>query len=365
MREYDAVVVGGGFFGCSIACHLGRHLKSVVVVEREPMLFQRASYANQARVHNGYHYPRSLNTAYRSHVNFASFVRDYRDAVVSDFTKLYCVARQDSKVTARQFERFCTLIGAPWKPAQREHTRLFDPRLIEAVYEVVEYAFDSSVLRQILERELAATGVEVRCSAGVAGVDVHTGRATIRLDDGEEIRTRYVFNCAYAGLKYIPGLSEHCRAAIKVELTEMALIQPPPQIHGLGVTVMCGPFFSTMPFPSRGLYTLSHVRYTPHCSWRDNEPGSADPRDAVRAYAGLSRGRAMLLDSQRYLPALSGAKIVDSLWEAKALLVRNELDDGRPILMERSQSAPNIYSIMGGKLDNIYDILQRLSEEVF
>ena len=26
---------------------------------------------------------------------------------------------------------------------------------------------------------------------------------------------------------------------------------------------MCGPFFSAMPFPARGLHTLSHVRYTP------------------------------------------------------------------------------------------------------
>jgi len=43
--------------------------------------------------------------------------------------------------------------------------------------------------------------------------------------------------------------------------------------------------------------------------------------------------------------------------------VRNEIDDGRPILMERSQSAPGIYSIMGGKIDNIYDIIERLEAD--
>ena len=71
----------------------------------------------------------------------------------------------------------------------------------------------------------------------------------------------------------------------------------------------------------------------------------------------------MLKDAQRYLPALGRSRIVDSLFEVKALLVRNEIDDGRPILMERSESANTVYSIMGGKVDNIYDVIQRLKAD--
>ena len=67
----DAVVVGGGFFGCKIAIELRRRgFSHVVLCERESALMRRASYANQARVHNGYHYPRSLVTAERSRRNF-------------------------------------------------------------------------------------------------------------------------------------------------------------------------------------------------------------------------------------------------------------------------------------------------------
>ena len=67
----DALVVGGGFYGCGIAAALRqRHgLARVLVVERETDLLARASYVNQARVHNGYHYPRSFMTAYRSRVS--------------------------------------------------------------------------------------------------------------------------------------------------------------------------------------------------------------------------------------------------------------------------------------------------------
>ena len=58
----DVMVVGGGFYGCALALHLRRSFERVVIVEREDGLLRRASYNNQARLHNGYHYPRSFRT---------------------------------------------------------------------------------------------------------------------------------------------------------------------------------------------------------------------------------------------------------------------------------------------------------------
>jgi len=361
--RYGAVVIGGGFFGCSIATYLKQKTDSVLLVEQEDVLFRRASYANQARIHNGYHYPRSLHTAYRSRVNFQAFTRDFPDCVVNGFTKLYCVGRNMSKVSARQFERFCHIIGAPLRPARSAFTRLFDSRLIESVYEVKEYAFDSDVLRDMMRTKMDIAGVEVRLGTRVERVESTSAGSRVELSDGSEVQAALLFNCTYAGLKHVPGLRDHCRTALKYEITEMALIEPPPEIRDLGITVMCGPFFSTMPFPPRGLHTLSHVRYTPHCSWVDNGAETADPYQVMRSYAGQSKAQHMLRDAQRYLPALSRARILDSLFEVKTLLLRNEVDDGRPILMERSTAASHVFSVMGGKIDNIYDVLQKLQAE--
>jgi len=360
--HYDAAVIGGGFFGCAIADYLSRRTGSVLLVEQEADLFQHASYSNQARIHNGYHYPRSLHTAYRSHVNFKTFTTEFPGCVENGFTKLYCIAAHNSKVTPRQFERFCTTIGAPWQPAAKRYRDLFDPRLIAAVYEVTEYAFNSFALREVFRERLHHSGVDMRLGSKVEEVS----NATIRLANGDECQARYIFNCTYSGLKRVPGIGTHCRTELKQEITEMVLIEPPEELRGIGVTVMCGPFFSAMPFPARpGLHSLSHVRYTPHCSWVDNGgPETLDPYDAIRNYDRKSNGLHMLKDAQRYLPALAGARIVDSLFEVKTLLLRNEIDDGRPILMERSSSMPNLYSIMGGKLDNIYDVIERLEAEI-
>jgi hypothetical protein len=63
------------------------------------------------------------------------------------------------------------------------------------------------------------------------------------------------------------------------------------------------------------------------------------------------------------MPALQGARPVDSLFEVKTVLVKNEGDDGRPILFEKHEALPGCYSVLGGKIDNIYDVLERLDAE--
>jgi glycine/D-amino acid oxidase-like deaminating enzyme len=366
--DYDAVIIGGGFYGVAIAIYLARqrHMRRILLVEREAALMTRASYNNQARVHNGYHYPRSFTTAYRSRINLPKFVRDWPLAVKQDFTKLYAIARRNSKVTGKQFERFCREIGARIAPATPALQALFAPRLIESVYEVEEYAFDSTHLAKWAVGELAACAIELRYATQVTAVERAglTGlRVTARAESGlvSSSTARFVFNCTYSGLNQLSGDFPGTRTGLKQEITEMALMQMPPALVGLGVTVMDGPFFSMMPFPARGLHTLSHVRYTPHLHW--NDAAGVDPRQRLRAYARETRVDRMVRDVGRYMPAVLDAQYQDSLFEVKTVLVKNEGDDGRPILFEKHETLPGCYSILGGKIDNIYDVLERLDDE--
>jgi glycine/D-amino acid oxidase-like deaminating enzyme len=364
----DAVIIGGGFYGTAIAIYLARQrgLKRIILIEREPALLTRASYTNQARVHNGYHYPRSFTTAYRSRVNLPRFVRDWPDAVKQNFTKLYAIARRNSKVTAKQFERFCREIGAKIQPADSALRVLFEPRLVEEVFLVEEYAFDSTKLASWAERELKECDVQISLEMRVTGISQGpngTLRVAIKPSTGTEelISSRYVFNCTYSGLNQFEGDFPGTRTGLKQEITEMALMQLPRALQGLGITVMDGPFFSMMPFPARGLHTLSHVRYTPHLHWNDQR--GIDPYQKLKLYERGARVDRMIRDVGRYLPAIFDAKYVESLFEVKTVLVKNEGDDGRPILFEKHVELPGCYSVLGGKIDNIYDVLEKLDAE--
>ncbi|WP_210438550.1 NAD(P)/FAD-dependent oxidoreductase [Nocardioides xinjiangensis] len=372
---WDAVVVGGGFYGACIAAYLVRRrgLERVCVVEREPRLLSRASFNNQARVHNGYHYPRSFTTAFRSRVNLPRFVADWPDAVKRDFTKTYAIARRNSKVTSRQFVRFCREIGASLRPADEAVASLFAPRLVESVFDVQEWAFDASVLAAWAREELARCGVEVRLSTRATAVrrasehelvvHVESGEEGVRTPGGataaEDILvTRLAFNCTYAGLNQIAGDFGGVRTGLKQEITEIALLDLPHPLRDIGVTVMDGPFYSMMPFPARQLHTLTHVRYTPHLQWVDR-PG-IDPYGRLSDYEGGTRAAWMLRDVARYMPGIADASYVESLFEVKTVLMKNEANDARPILFESNADLPGFFSVLGGKIDNIYDVLEEL-----
>ncbi|WP_443692734.1 FAD-dependent oxidoreductase [Pseudomonas protegens] len=366
---YDAVVVGGGFYGSAIAVYLAkqRGFKRIALLEREAMLMTRASYNNQARVHNGYHYPRSFTTAYRSRINLPRFVADWPQVIIKDFTKLYAVARRNSKVTARQFERFCRDIGASVEPAAPCLKALFEPRLIEEVFQVEEYAFNSTKLAAWAARELRECAVQLRfhtCAVEVSRSAAAPLQVITRNENGslEQLLCKYVFNCTYSGLNAMKGEFPGVSNGLKHEITEMALMQMPEVLENLGITVMDGPFFSMMPFPARSLHTLSHVRYTPHLHWNDAE--GVDPYEKLRHYKCESRADRMVRDVGRYIPALLDARHIDSLFEVKTVLLKNDADDGRPILFEEHGQLPGCFSVLGGKIDNIYDVLERLDETI-
>jgi len=360
-RPYDAVVIGGGFYGCSVALFLTRHLERVALLESEKDLLSRASYGNQARVHNGYHYPRSFLTALRSCLNFRRFASDFRDCVNSSFQKIYAVARQNSKVNSHQFLRFCKKIGAPITVAPQPIKKLFEPRLVEEVFSVQEYAFDADALRGILRKQLDAADAHVFCGVSVKKVtEDSSDRLLVHLNETESrLSARLVFNCTYAQINTILQQSGFPLLPMKHEIAEIILIEVPEELRTLGITVMDGPFFSTMPFPPLGLHSLSHVRYTPHEAWQDSV-GYRNAYGVLASGVPHSKYRLMICDACRFVPLLRKSRYVRSLFEVKTVLMQNEMDDGRPILVREDYGLKNCFVIMGSKIDNIYDVLDAL-----
>jgi glycine/D-amino acid oxidase-like deaminating enzyme len=348
-----AIVIGGGFFGCSLALALRERGERVTLLERERDLLLRASANNQARIHGGYHYPRSILTGLRSRVNYPRFAAEFASCIDRSFRHYYAVARRQSQVTARQFEEFCGRIGATLSPPPREVRAFFDADLIEKVYQVEEHAFDADLLRAAIRERLQAARIEVlletRALRVVAG-GVQTDHGLLRAD--------WVFNCTYSSLNRLLAASGVPCIPLRHELAEVALIEPPPALRGAAVTVMCGPFFSMMPFPaSRMLCSLTHVRYTPHCAWEEQVAPAAEPDRAPP-----SRAAHMLKDAQRYVPAMAMARYVRSFFEVKTLLPMSERDDSRPILFRPSDELPGLVSVIGGKIDNVYDLPRELDE---
>lgn len=354
-HDVDYLIVGGGFYGCCLALYLRSISDRVLVVEAEDRLLTRASRVNQARIHTGFHYPRSALTAVKSMVLHNRFMADFPEAVVDDFQMLYAIAQHRSKVSAKRFYRMFRDINAPIQPAPASQSALFNPNHVEAAFACTEASFDYSVLAYLLGERLAREGVELRLSTRVDSLSDRPNGTVAGLSDGTEVTARYTFNITYAQINNLLEKAELPKARLKYELAELALVTPPPELDRIGITLMDGPFFSCMPYPAENLYSLTHVRYTPHDSWTD-ESDYASPYAHLAHAKPKTRFAHMIRDGRRYLPCLVDARYERSIYDVKTVLLKNEQDDGRPILYQKKPEDSRVVSILGGKIDNIYDL---------
>lgn len=364
----DTIIIGGGFYGLRIALFLHEELglKDILIIEKESEVMTHASYVNQARVHNGYHYPRSVLTAHRSRINFPDFVSEYSDAVKNDFPKYYAVARSFSKVNAKQFKSFAHKIGAEIFDVSKSVSDKFDSRLTEKIFEVKEYAFNAHKVRNLLlERIKQTNAITLVMNEEVREVAKGDQGEVLVITDKQTYQSKNILNCVYSQINKLHRQSGLPLVGLKHEITEMCLVDLPEPMRDFSITVMDGPFFSIMPFPSTPYSTLSHVRYTPHMSWLDDAETPREKQDPHQYFKSLSlhsNYRQMKADVQRFIPELKHMRYAKSIWEVKTVLVKSEDDDSRPILFRSDFGLQGYTCIMGGKIDNIYDVFEGLAE---
>lgn len=114
-EKYDKIIIGAGFYGLYSALFCGEKGQRVLVLECDPAPFGRATYINQARVHQGYHYPRSLSTAMKSAGYFERFHKDFSFCINREFRKVYATSSVYSWTNGAQFKSSAKRLISPVK----------------------------------------------------------------------------------------------------------------------------------------------------------------------------------------------------------------------------------------------------------
>jgi glycine/D-amino acid oxidase-like deaminating enzyme len=355
MVRADAIIIGGGFYGCTLSLFLAKRGLKVLLIEKEKDLLLKASYNNQARIHNGYHYPRHYITGLRSHLNYKKFIKDYESAVYDKFKQYYAIAATFSKTTAIQFVKFSEHIGSSIKQAPMSVKKYFNNCLIDDVFEVEECVFNAGALRAQLHEQLETNNVRVITDRKISKIGQYKDKVTCHDTSGRTYLAHDVFNCTYSLINDILSNSKLDQLPLKHEYIEMPVIKVPYEFSKIAVTVMDGPFFGFLPFPDLGAHTLWHVRYAIHSNWS----GLGDlPQNKIK-----SNYNYMIKDAQRYIPLLSESSYSHSINETKTVLIEKEENDGRPILFKKDYGITGFHVIMGGKIDNIYDIFEEIERQ--
>jgi glycine/D-amino acid oxidase-like deaminating enzyme len=341
-------VVGAGFYGLSTALSALESNWDVSIFESRSGSMKAASEFNQARVHGGYHYPRSLITAMRSRNLYRTFINDYSSAVTENSLATYLIAK-NSKVSTDQFKRMAKVIGAPLRPIQSKVRDLIDWNSIDSGFSVEEAVFDASILRDLLTEKVYSLGGEIFFDAKIYSIEEDIDFVRVNLQN--EINDPTYDAVAICTYGFTKGFSEELgfTAEVEAEVCEMVVVELPKDLLHLSITVMDGPFWSVTPFPLRGGHILSSVRHTPHK--RFSEPESANTY-LSRHVELKSRGALMLLDAAKHVPMMRDLQITDSLWGVKVIPRKRDHSDARPIMVKKSK---RVISILGSKLDNVYD----------
>ncbi|MBK8557697.1 MAG: FAD-binding oxidoreductase [Lewinellaceae bacterium] len=373
-HSFDAVVIGGGIFGCYAALYLARKGMRVALLEKEARLFQKASLVNQARLHSGYHYPRSLATAALSDEHKERFTREHRAFVHFSFEKYYAIDRFGSFTDAAQFERFCSKLGIRCDRVA-EHP-LFNFDRLEALYRTEEYSFDPLLLREYYSAQVYAHDhIEVFCQAQLREVAVQGKCWQIAFSQQEKeytLESPLVVNATYAASSAVNALFGCAELQLTHEISEIAFINS-KAFSNKGLTVMDGPFGSIMPYGKSGLLSLSSVAYTHHKISYQNTPHfdcmiPEDPACTPSA-PGIcttcerrphSNAYKMLQQMQQYFSDEVRFDYWFSYFTIKSKLKANYIDDGRPTEISRLRETPGFFCLFAGKINSIYEIEKML-----
>lgn len=367
IEKFDYVILGAGIFGLYAAKILLEKKCRVALVERDKEPFGRASYINQARLHYGYHYPRSISTAKQTIKYFERFNQDFRFAMNSEFKKIYAISSRISYTSARQFLKFCNFLKIP--AFEIDPNEYFNKGMVEAAFETKEYAFDAKIIKNHLMEKISANkNISVFFNKVLKKAQNTGGSFILHFDDGDIVETGFVLNTTYAAINQIIDKFNYEKFKIKYELCEMIVCTIGDKFRDLGLTVMDGPFLSVMPYGLTKYHTLSVVQYTPvktsfdtlpafscqgkgnHCSSMELENCNICPARPKTTWRYMNQ-----LSKKFFIPDIS-LTYVNSLYAIKPILEAAEIDDSRPTIIKPFSSDPAFISVLSGKVNGIYEM---------
>ena len=317
-------VVGGGLYGCVAAVELAREGHEVDLYERHADLLHGASRCNQGRIHRGFHYPRSRNTASEAAEAAPRFEARYARAIDRSVDHYYAIADDSSTLTGPgEYLAFLERTGLTYWP---EHPSWL--RDCAVCVRAEESFVNLDVLRDLLWRELAQAHVRVRLATPVEDLRV----------DGmgsEVVRATY-------GTGWVQPL--------QWEVVEIALFRLPVALRRTSLVVMDGPFSSIDPLPG-GLHMVYDVRVSVHARNVGLAPAIPPALHALLdrgpLYTTLSRHKTLQAGAALYMRGVEDADYQGSMFTVRAVLPNTDATDERPF---RVLAGPGGLQLLPGKL---------------
>ncbi len=369
--HFDKIIIGAGLYGLYAALFCAKRGQHVLVLEYEDAAFKRATYINQARVHMGYHYPRSYSTAIKSAGYFNRFNEDYGFCILTKFDQIYATSANFSWSDAREFKKFCE--AAHIRCDEVAPSRYFKKGCCDGAFLTEEYTYDAQILKDYFIEELKKyPDVTILYRSHITHIEKlsQTYQLHVEHEGNEQVfETPFVLNATYASVNQIQQMLGYEMFKIKYELCEIILCNVNQNLHGTGLTVMDGPFFSIMPFGKTNYHSLTAVTFTPHIACKEYLPrfecqnrsnGFCSPQQLGNCNDCPAKPESawpyMSNLARKYMRDDLTFEFSHTLFSMKPILMASEIDDSRPTVIRTFSDKPTFVSVLSGKINTVYDL---------
>ena len=339
-----ALVVGGGIFGLTSAIELSNNGYLVDVKEKSNDIMCGATSINQYRLHKGYHYPRSKETAQECLDGLYSFKRKYQDCVVNgDITHMYSISSEDSLVSADEYKEFLKDMNLTFE--EREPMPNCDLTIVAD-----EELFNPNLLQNNMENKLWGSYV-----------NVHTNSEVKELDKYKEEYDVIVL-ATYSNINQLRNKKKE----YQFEVCEKPVVKLPKFFEDTSIVIMDGPFMCLDPYGDD--FVLGNVVHAIHETNVGTKPIVSDE---LKPYLnkGLIRNP-KITNIDKFIE--SGVKYfgdefadlehIGSMYTIRAVLKDRDHDDARPTLV--NHEGGNVYSLFSGKIDTCVRASKMLIERM-
>ena len=371
-NSFDKIIIGAGLYGLYSAHFCGLRKERVLVLEYDDSAFKRATFINQARVHNGYHYPRSYSTAIKSSHYFKRFNADYSFSILSKFDQVYATSSEFSWSNAEQFKKFCR--DADIKCDEISANKYFKEGYCDGAFLTEEYTYDAQLLKAfLLEQCSRMDNIKIAYGVRISNI-INNGQEYEVEYDCCRVKAPFVLNATYASVNQIHNFLGFEHFKIKYELCEIIICKVNDKLCDTGITVMDGPFFSIMPFGKTGYHSLTSVTFTPHKACKESLPNfscqsSSNGYCSINQLGNCNGCHVRPESAWPYMSKLARKYMREDLkfnyeksyFSMKPILLASEIDDSRPTVIKTFSLNPTFVSVLSGKINTVYDLNEILT----
>ena len=335
------LVIGAGIHGVSMAIELANNGHKVTIIEKNEDMLQGSSFATHNRLHLGYHYPRSKETAEECRRGYDYFVKHYKDCLIfSDF--YYVVAKENSNVTAKQYKSAMENLSLECNSNWPEE-KFLNRDKIEDSFKVNEACFDLWKIKDKFNEKFKKLGVKEIYNFEIQNASL-LGKNKIRLESSNskmDLDVDLIINCTYAYANNIQkafSVFENL-TPYKIEDTEIAVVESDEEIPPL--TVMDGPFITILPYAGKENHYLVY-----------DKVNSVIKQEYLVLAKPLKTSQTnwdkMLKHGLEYFPFFKNLKYKYSIYGNRPISVKAKNDD-RTTKITKHEYPIDFYSVLEGK----------------